>query len=670
MPIFLWVQTEAALLDIYLATTLNAAAPIFFARVHNNTAANMHRMARLSFVCLVCWAPWVGGQFERGTPQFDEVMEQNTESLDLELRVSQELVGIFDPAKSIESKDEFTFSEPKSVEFEVGLIVDPCRQLMEAERDPEGRVLGGWDCCMDVFGTPEFGQNRNYQEEDADRRIEKFPLAELAETVKNINRVRTDMSPMFEINSRRADDETFLAEECNGVKDPFVYCAGLRLGERRFRKYPNCTDNNETVYADQPCFGPDGEVLPFCVQVGYTQTAYSMICNQDSEFAEDPHCGTFLEVHIVDGTVYDEESFVISEAKVRRRDTNGYVTTTLPLNYGGRVDKILCDYEEDYIRVGSLVYIESSAPRCCCPHVYTDALFTGFFFCPGNEFEDFDVDDFKGGPFASLVNDLDEYLLDDEMIDTYPYCPITAPDEDVMYCSSLTKGFETYSASTRHDGRAGRSLSLRDHQRGNRHFVSKCPNMIFINDTKQFGSTMLRGQYPGVCPYFPACGQPVGAFQCNASEGLIELSDFEYSFRGFVGKVTSVPNPTDPDPKFFVTFNNGRTSYPFVREDLRLERQPHNYELWWVQRTLYNFIVMKRKPFKVVSPKCTFDNTNDRYFPWAYVLNHTNPDCRWCDPGTVPCIADFWPLDERDLEPCLIVDPEVSTSNPTITPLP
>lgn len=49
---------------------------------------------------------------------------------------------------------------------------------------------------------------------------------------------------------------------------------------------------------------------------------------------------------------------MIAEAQIESRNTSGYNTTILPLSYGKSVDRILCDYSEDYIRVGSMVYIE------------------------------------------------------------------------------------------------------------------------------------------------------------------------------------------------------------------------------------------------------------------------------------------------------------------------
>ena len=41
------------------------------------------------------------------------------------------------------------------------------------------------------------------------------------------------------------------------------------------------------------------------------------------------------------------------------------------------------------------------------------------------------------------------------------------------------------------------------------------------------------------------------------------------------------------------------------------------FELWWVQRTRYNFVVERRIPFSITSPQCDWDDSNNRYLPYA-----------------------------------------------------
>jgi hypothetical protein len=53
-------------------------------------------------------------------------------------------------------------------------------------------------------------------------------------------------------------------------------------------------------------------------------------------------------------------------------------------------------------------------------------------------------------------------------------------------------------------------------------------------------------------------------------------------------------------------------------------------QVWWVLRTLYNFIVERRLPFRVVSPLCDWDVENNRYLPYATVA--TAPDLAGQDP--------------------------------------
>lgn len=46
---------------------------------------------------------------------------------------------------------------------------------------------------------------------------------------------------------------------------------------------------------------------------------------------------------------------------------------------------------------------------------------------------------------------------------------------------------------------------------------------------------------------------------------------------------------------------------------------PASLQVWWVHRTLYNFRVERRVPFRVISPLCDWDAVNGRYFPYATV---------------------------------------------------
>ncbi|KAG6960987.1 hypothetical protein JG688_00009340 [Phytophthora aleatoria] len=38
-----------------------------------------------------------------------------------------------------------------------------------------------------------------------------------------------------------------------------------------------------------------------------------------------------------------------------------------------------------------------------------------------------------------------------------------------------------------------------------------------------------------------------------------------------------------------------------------------DYEIWWVQRTRYNFIAQKKKKFRITSPQCDFDFATNKY---------------------------------------------------------
>jgi len=42
-------------------------------------------------------------------------------------------------------------------------------------------------------------------------------------------------------------------------------------------------------------------------------------------------------------------------------------------------------------------------------------------------------------------------------------------------------------------------------------------------------------------------------------------------------------------------------------------------QIWWVQRTKYNFVIEFKKTFFISTPDCDWDETNDRPFVYAHL---------------------------------------------------
>ena len=57
-----------------------------------------------------------------------------------------------------------------------------------------------------------------------------------------------------------------------------------------------------------------GETSEHCIAVGYSQTAISVVCGGD--YAEDDHCGTFLELHMGYANFYVDTEDVLSEVRL------------------------------------------------------------------------------------------------------------------------------------------------------------------------------------------------------------------------------------------------------------------------------------------------------------------------------------------------------------------
>lgn len=590
------------------------------------------------------------GQYVEDSEKYAEVMKEQTEQLAESLKSSASVVSEFYPSRSYFDRDVYVYQPPQAQLYTIGLIVDPCRDNSD-------------DCCESKFGSPYYLRLRS-DLVDFGYRSQGFEsyhllLADPDEILANAEVVDADGGDTESLERRRADDEIFLDEKCDGVNvgldDPlafsyayrletngkltrmseFTHCQGFRIGHRPFGVKPPCFDNNATVDASRSC--PDGQRN--CVQVAFTQTAIIVRCGKSGSvngenFADDPHCGTFLEIHREDGSPYDpDENVIISERRIDTALTNGYVTTTIPLTYKNNQSRILCDYEESTIRTGSMVFVNDNSPQCCCPPFYDNDKKTGAFFCPSNALDD------TVGPYANRLSTLSHQLSFNTTVDVYPYCPTQDEDKDTLHCSLNESMFGI-----------------------SRVYNYECPpispqaapdNASSSVFTSEFFAGEGQTTYSSRCFHWKACaGHPYRSGDwADGSKSYVDIAslpnrgcgyacdidrdpscdqqDTEFSFAGHVGKVTCVPtvdilciDPSDDrydddEDYYLVTFNDNRTSYAFRETDLVLHQPRANYQLWWVQRTRHNFVIQKKKNFRVSEPKCTYDAVNHRYFPYT-----------------------------------------------------
>jgi len=556
--------------------------------------------------------PLTFSQYAPGTPKFHQSKEDGLNHLQDQIRSHPDVVDHFKPETLFANIDIYRTEIPKVQDYGIGIIVNPC-----GENPLESNLP--YDCCMNRFGDGEYA----FLNEEAtitydvvypvwrDMRSD-FPIRALEdEIMENINIVDATGQVKTLLTSRKADDEIVVDEECVSKHNPHPHCVGFRKKAKRSTLQAPCTDNNQTVDSMLPCFEPEGgERSENCMQVAYTQSTFVHVC--EGEFADDDHCGTYLEIHRLNGSPYDSEEVVLSSSKITEREASGMRSTTISLNYKGDEDKILCDFKESVIRLGSMVLIKEFAPVCCCPATYNTLQREGMFFCPRKAGT-------KNGPYADKVDTLQELLLQDQTQKGYPFCLNEGDNSDVLMCSQqASSGFSVYAYSE----------STKDLDVQNRYFVKECMDAVVNEDTGMFESSDLSGTYDEQCPYFPSCGiRPDNGLCAVNAEGK---ADSLFTFAGEVGRITRMPkNVVDQDALYGVTFNDGRTVYEFKIKDLELVEPTYNYEIWYVQRTPYDFVIQQRKPFRVKNPRCTYDNTNDMYFPFVFLNSEGVPMDTW-----------------------------------------
>lgn len=486
-----------------------------------------------------------------------QTLERNTESLVEEVTSHPDVNLLLHPKRALLENDFYLFEYPQSAKYRIGLIVDPCR-------------FNAYNCCINVFGSPEYpALLRSNLEQD--RAFKYQVIADDEETSKNYFLVTEDGGSMKEAARRSADDYELIDYSCVSVGNPHRYCQGRNYALKRSPLRPNCVDNNQTVDALAGCYAANGTKLEKCVAVAFGSSTFIPQCGVN----EDGNCGTYLEIHMAHGTPYQSESTVIAESQIDQRNVSGFYTMTLPLTWMKNQTKVLCSYSESVFRVGSLVYIKSSSPVCCCPPPFQAATRVGSFQCP--------IGPTSNGAFGKRPKTLADTLVVDTLMLDYPFCPIDLSySEDRMMCS-------VYDIKDR------------------RAYTRECLAVEKIDKSRDrsWTSIDLDSQYDGMCPYYPSCGLTLDMGKCR-------LDDLRFTFIGQVGIVTAV-DFLQVIPQVWVSFNDGRTSYQFSQLDVELEtRSKSMYEIWWVVRSKSWKTVQKRKQFNITYPACTFDTTNNR----------------------------------------------------------
>ncbi len=73
----------------------------------------------------------------------NQTMAENTAALKEKITSHPDVNILFHPQRALIGADSYVFNYPLSADYRIGLLVDPCR-------------FNAYNCCMNVFGTPEY----------------------------------------------------------------------------------------------------------------------------------------------------------------------------------------------------------------------------------------------------------------------------------------------------------------------------------------------------------------------------------------------------------------------------------------------------------------------------------------------------------------------------------
>jgi len=472
-------------------------------------------------------------QYIEFSNKFNEVMASAVEDLTAQIMTHPDYVqwrypDFTDaPDKMPIPTKKYIYSHPDQEDYQIGILIDPCRNL-------------SYNCCLNYYGTPEYLALRKPGLE-SERVVRKLVLGNDSIIEENgyyvyengdlVNSPTTSVS-----QSRMPDDDISINTDCKSSGVPLQNCVAYRIAKERSHTRPACTDNNNTLDASANCTGLDGNSYKFCIALGFSQNAFISQCNEN--YSDLENCGTYLEIHLANGSPYVNSEELLSEVPISANNVSGYFTTNISLTWQGDPSKILCSYTEHFIRVGSLVYVLPKAPKCCCPLLRTSSP-KGAFLCP--------IAPSGGGPFAARYSSVADSIAAEGAVRQYPYCHGGLYSNDSYMCSVFDPFDQVW-------------------------FTRPCVPVqnVSASGVQLLKSHDLNGTYNSQCPYFDCCA--------ISSHDNCNPGDSAFTFRGRVGKVVAI-DPTPLIPRVWVTFNGGRSSYVFNQDELKLETYQSMYEV-------------------------------------------------------------------------------------------
>ena len=328
-----------------------------------------------------------------------QTLAAEVQALNAQIEEHPDVNFLFNPDSVLLDTNQYVFYYPLSAKYRIGMLIDPCR-------------YNSYNCCVNVFGSPEYPAllTSNLEPE---RAFQYDVIADENEVASNYFVIDEDSNSVDITAQTSADDSAVFNLSCIARNNPTSFCSGRNYAYSRSSLRPPCVDNNSTYNNLNGCFAPNGTKFANCLTVAYSSNAFIPQCNTSTA---GQHCGTFLEIHMAHGTPYQDETAIISQVRVDQRNVSGYYTTVIPTTWMGNNSKVLCSYSESALRIGSLVYIQNTAPICCCPAPYSADLRYGSFQCP--------IGPTANGPFAYLPKTIADSLIIDTLLLDYPFCHI------------------------------------------------------------------------------------------------------------------------------------------------------------------------------------------------------------------------------------------------------
>lgn len=180
--------------------------------------------------CVAVGLPRLLAQYLVGSPGYEYLLRTDSAVLEEQIQTAREVLGTLHPELLAPEFDAYVFSEPFADDYQIGLLMDPCRNL-------------SYNCCEGGYGKPFYEAlvSKNGVALEQPERVVQTLVLVSGDVQVNYRLVYADGSAVPESERRTADDNSLIDPTCTGPGIPRSSCYAKDYAFQPSELRPPCT---------------------------------------------------------------------------------------------------------------------------------------------------------------------------------------------------------------------------------------------------------------------------------------------------------------------------------------------------------------------------------------------------------------------------------------------